>query len=387
MWDQLLVGAAPGDAITRSALLLRDALAELGPADLFAQHREPGVEDLVRPLEELRFRRNGDRPLIFHVSIGSWPVFRAIEHHEPSLVVVYHNFSPPEYFADFAPDVADDLIRGRWELERLRDRVRFAIADSEYNAEELHALGYTDVTVVAPTPDIDRLDRVLPDVAMLQRISSWGDGPLVLCVAQQLPHKRIERVLAAMAVLQQEHDPSARLAFVGVDRFHSYSRALRSFARTVGLREPHLLGRVSDAELSALYLRARAFLTLSEHEGFCVPAVEAMALGLPVVASRRAAIPSTVGDAGVLIDDPDDPVLVAGVLHQVLHDPTLRHVLVGRGVSRARALSSASSLPALVDAIVSHGAAYDRHGPMPSSTVPDGPVADGHLTSGGGAGR
>jgi glycosyltransferase involved in cell wall biosynthesis len=352
MLDQLLVGAAPGDAITRSALLLREALSELGAAVVYAQHIEPGMEELVRPIAELGRRPNRERPVVFHASIGSWPVFQAIDELEPSVVLVYHNFSPPEYFMSFAPEVADDLIRGRWELEHLRSRVRFAVADSEYNADELRLLGYPDVTVVAPTPDIDRLDRTLPDVTMLGRIHGWGPGPLVLCVAQQLPHKRIERVLASVAVLQQEFQPEARLAFVGVDRFPTYSRALRAFARTVGLRDPQFLGRVTDAELGALYLRASAFCTLSEHEGFCVPVVEAMALGVPVVASRRAAIPSTVADAGVLVDDPDDPVLVAGILNEVVTDPTLRHVLIGRGVSRARSLSASSSLPLLVDTLL-----------------------------------
>ena len=358
MWDQLVVGAAPGDAITRSAALLRSELLAHGPCDLYALHREGEMLEQVRPLDELPGRRNRDRPLVFHASIGAWPVFEAVDH-EDRLILVYHNISPPEFFVEFANDVADDLIRGRWELERIRDRVELAIADSEYNAEELEALGYTDIRVIAPTPDVDRLNRVIPDPRMLHRIASWGADPLILCVAQQLPHKRIERVLAAVAVLQQEHLPEARVAIVGVDRFAKYSTALRAMGRTLGLREPQFTGRVTDAELSALYLRARAFLTLSEHEGFCVPVVEAMATGVPVVASDRAAIPSTVGDAGIVIDDPDDPMLVAGVLHRVLTDTTMRHVLLGRGMARAKELSAATTLPRLVEAVTHHGRARE----------------------------
>lgn len=352
MLDQLLVGAAPGDAITRSALLLQSELAATGPANVYSLHIEPGVEDRVLPLAALATRPNATRPLIFHASIGSWPVHQALDA-ERRLILVYHNISPPEYYVGYSSEVADDLIRGRWELARLRDRVEISVADSDYNADELRDLGYTDVHVVAPTPDVDRLNRVIPDPAMLERIGTWGPGPLILCVAQQLPHKRVERVIAAVAVLQQEFLADARLAIVGVDRFPKYSAALRAMARTTGLREPNFMGRVTDAELSALYLRARAFLTLSEHEGFCVPVVEAMATGVPVVASRRAAIPSTAGDAGILIDDPDDPVLVAGVLHRVLTDTTLRHVLLGRGMSRAKQLSAANSLPRLVQAVTS----------------------------------
>lgn len=349
-----MVGAAPGDAITKSALLLREAFASHGPSEIYSQHLEPGLDSHVHTLDDLPRRPNRERPLIFHASIGSWPVYRAVVANEQRLVLVYHNFSPAEYYADFAPEIAGDLIRGRWELAQLRDRVELAFADSAYNAEELEALGYTDVRVVAPTPDVDRLDRTVPDPAMLARIDSWGGGPLVLCVAQQLPHKRIERVLAAVAVLQQEFMPDARLAFVGVDRIERYSRSLRAMARSVGLREPQLLGRISDAELAALYVRAGVFCTLSEHEGFCVPVVEAMATGVPVVAADRAAIPSTVGDAGVIVDDPDDPVLVAGILHRVLTDADLRRLLVGRGVGRARGLAAPSTLPKYVDALFGH---------------------------------
>jgi len=351
MWDQLLVGAAPGDAITGSMLLLHGELAKLGPSEIFSQHLEAGVRGEVRTLAELGDRPNKGRPLVFHASMGSWPVYQALQS-EQRLILVYHNFSPPEYYVEFAPEVAGDLVRGRWELEQIRDKVTLAIAVSDYNADELRQLGYTNVVVVPPTPDVDRLNRIVPDPPMLQRIASWGPGPLVLCVAQQLPHKRIERVLAAVAALQQEHLPDARLALVGVDRFHKYSAGLRVMARTLGLREPQLVGRISDAELGALYLRAQVFLTLSEHEGFCVPAVEAMAIGVPVVASARAAIPSTVADAGILIDDPDDPMVVASILNEVLTNPTLRHVLIGRGVSRAKRLSAPTSLPELVSAVI-----------------------------------
>lgn len=351
MWDQVLVGAEAGDAITRSALLLGDALARLGPATIHAEHVGEGLEDRVRPLDALASRPNPTRPLIFHTSMGSWPVHRAILAHAPELVVVHHNFSPPESFADIAPQVADDLVRGTWELTQLRDRVVRAVADSDYNAAQLHELGYRDVTVVAPTPDTGRLTATTPDAAMLGRISSWGPGPVVLGVSQLLPHKRTDRLLAAAAVLQAEHHPDATLALVGGERFAPYSRALRAAARTFGPRQPHFLGRITDAELAALYLRADLFVTLSEHEGFCIPVVEAMATGVPVVAAARAAIPATVADAGLLVDDPDDPHLVAEVMAAALADSGLRHLLIGRGMHRARQLSAERTLPRLLAAV------------------------------------
>lgn len=351
MFDQLVVGAAPGDAITDNAFLLHDRLTKLGPARVYAEHREPGLRHDVRPLEELSARPNADRPLVFHASMGSWPVLRAVER-ETDIVLVYHNFSPPEPFAAFAPEVASDLVRARWELERIRPRVRLAIAVSEFNAGELRDLGFTNVIVIPPTPDVFRLSKRTPDVAMLQRIGSWGDGPLVLSVAQLLPHKRVDRTLAAFAILQQEFRPDARLALVGTDRFATYSASLQALAESLGIREPQFLGKVTDEELAALYLRADVLLTLSEHEGFCVPVVEAMTLGVPVVASDRAALPDTVDDAGIIVD-PDDSVTTAAFLDRVIRDDELRHILIGRGVSRGRELDADASLPRLVEAVCS----------------------------------
>lgn len=354
MLDQLVVGAAPGDAITQSALLVQESLSQLGPSNMYAEHREEHMVDRVHSLAELRVRPNRERPLVFHASMGSEPVFDALAD-EPELLLVYHNFSPAEYFDEFAPEVARDLRRGRWELEQLRPRVRAAVADSDYNADELRELGYTDVVVVPPTPDVERLLRTTPDVGLLSQVDQWGPGPLVLCVAQQLPHKRIERVVAAVAELQQEYLPGARLVYVGVGRFEPYTRALRAMASSVGLHDPKFMGRLTDEQLAALYLRADVFLTLTEHEGYCVPVIEAMAAGVPVVASARAALPGTVGSAGVLVADPDDPQLAAALLNRVLTDDDLRRRLVGRGSHRARSMAAPVSLPKLVETLVSAG--------------------------------
>lgn len=354
MLDQLLVGAAPGDAITTSALRLRGALREFGPSEIYARFPEPSLLGDVHPLDSLVGRPNRVRPLVFHASIGCWDVHQVLMEHEPRLVLVYHNMAPPEYFERYEPLVADDLLRGRWELGRLRDRVELSIADSAFNAEELRVLGFHDVHVIPPTPEIGRVVATPPDPAMLRRLAKWGDGPLVLTVSQLMPHKRVERAVAAVSVLQQEFDTKARLAVVGVDRFPDYSTSLRVFADSVGLINDPFLGRVTDGELAALYRRADVFLTLSEHEGFCVPAVEAMACGLPVVASSRAALPETVGDAGIIVPDPDDPVFVAMVLDEVLNNAALRETLRRRGAERAIALGAGASLVKYLDLLGRH---------------------------------
>jgi L-malate glycosyltransferase len=340
MFDQLVVGAAPGDAITMCALGVKAALDDLMPTRVYSQHAEGDMRKRFEPAAELGLRPNRHRPLIFHASNGSDELFQELMQVEDEVILWYHNIAPADLMAPFAPEVASDLIRGRWELEQLRERTVLAIADSEFNASELIELGYRDVRVVPPVPDIRRLSAARPDHRIVRRLSRWaipnGRPELVLVVGQQMPHKRIERALAAAAVLQQEYLPQAVLAVTGVWRIERYSAALRGFAEQCGLERVEWLGRVTDGELASLFDRADVLLVPSEHEGFCVPAVEAMAAGVPVVAARRAALPETIGDAGILLDEPDDPMEVAAVLNEVITNETLRAELIRRGFERAK---------------------------------------------------
>ena len=339
MYDQLIVGSAPGDAITMCALGLKAALDELGPTQVYSQFWEGNMKRHFLPTDELGMRPNRRRPLIFHASNGCGPLFRQLMAVEDEIILWYHNISPPELMAPFSPEIASDLIRGRWELQQLVDRTVFAIAASEFNAAELREMGYRDVRVVPPLPNVNRLLTTPPDTRIERKLAKWGPKgerpPLVLVVSQQFPHKRIDRAVAAAAVLQQEYLPQAILAVTGVWRFEEYSAPLRAFAVQCGLERVEWLGRVTDAQLSAMFRRADVLLIPSEHEGFCVPAIEAMAVGLPVVASRRAAIPETVGDAAILLDDPDDAMTTAALLNEVITNSTLRAELVRRGRERA----------------------------------------------------
>ncbi len=349
MLDQLLVGAAPGDAITLSALKLRDALRESGDSEVYAAFPEPILSDEVHPLKALASRPNRERPLIFHASIGCEQVHEAIRSLEPTLVLVYHNMSPADSFERYAPEVAADLTRGRWELEDIRERVILSVADSQFNASELVELGYTDVHVIPPLPDTGRVLNCTPEIRPLRRLQAQRADPVILFIGQQLPHKRVDRVIAAVAVLQQEFFSDARLVIAGVERFPAYTASLKEFAATVGLMGDPFVGRLTDEELTGFLMGADVFLTLSDHEGFCVPVVEAMAVGTPVVASSTAAIPETVGDAGVLVTDPDDPMLVAALMNEVIVNQSLAHELRGRGVARAEELGVGASLTKYLD--------------------------------------
>ena len=302
--DQVLVSASVGDAITNAAFELRAVLRKLGPSQIYARYYDPVLHGEVLPLDSYAHRPGG-RPdvdiICFHASIGEPEVRSFLRGRSERLVLVYHNISPASAFRDHDPAFAALLDAGRDELVELAPRTGLALADSEYNAAELRQLGYRDVRV---SPLVLRFDQLLatePDDLMAHHLQHRVEGPLVLFVGQLLPHKRPDLLIEAFHILATYLVPDVNLMLVGAGRLPAYRRALDHFIFELNLAQASIVGSVSDAELAAFYRRADLFVTASEHEGFCVPLVEAMAFEVPIVARTNAAIPETVADAGILL--------------------------------------------------------------------------------------
>ncbi|MGB8859287.1 MAG: glycosyltransferase, partial [Ilumatobacteraceae bacterium] len=217
------------------------------------------------------------------------------------IVLCYHNITPAEFFADDYPEFAEGLRWGRHELEVIRSRVVAAVADSRFNADELATMGYEDVRVMAAGLDPLRLSRVTPEPADAADVHAATDGwDYIVAVAQQLPHKRLDVVIQAVHLLQTVHRRQIGLVVVGADRFPLYGQALRTLATRLRVRSLWFPGSVLDTTLVAILRGARVFVSASCHEGLGLPPIEAMAFDLPVVARGVAAVPETVGDAGLL---------------------------------------------------------------------------------------
>jgi glycosyltransferase involved in cell wall biosynthesis len=332
--DQVLVSASYGDAITLEALQIRELLRRAGPSEIYARYIDPKLDDDVLPLAryERRSLRSPTDLVVLHASIGDDDVFAFLNDRRERIALVYHNISPWDGFVQYDPELADRLRSGREQLTHLRDRVVLAVADSAYNANELEALGFPDVPVAPLILDLDGLVVGEPDVDTGRDLAAV-DGPLVLFVGQVLPHKRPDLLVAAHHVLATYLRPDAHLALVGAFRLPGYVAAVRTFVHELNLSTVRLTGRVSRDELVAYYRRADLFVTASEHEGFCVPLLEAMAFDVPIVATASAAIPETLDGAGLLVPE-GDVLLLAEAVHAVLDDTRLRDDLVARGRER-----------------------------------------------------
>lgn len=354
--DQLVVSAVPGDAITTVALELQPLLAERGPSGLYARYIHPDMEDRfefpeARPAP-VSAAPEGD-VIVYHASIGE-PTLREFLQDGPArLVVNYHNISPAEAFRPYDPQFAGRLEAGRAEVAALAERAVLALANSAYSAAELTAMGYAQVRVAPLIPDWDRLLAAAAPADVQHRVDTFSEGPVVLFVGQLLPHKRPDLLVQAVHVLTTYLRGDARLVMVGAARLSRYEQALRTAIAELNLeRSVELTGAVSDGELAAWYRRADVFVTATEHEGLGVPLVEAMAFGVPVVARELAAVPETVGSAGLLLPAEGSSVLAAEAVDRVLDDEALRRSMIRLGRHRLDALDPARTRAAFREHLV-----------------------------------
>jgi glycosyltransferase involved in cell wall biosynthesis len=341
--DQVLPSLASRDAIGVHSLNLTAALRAAGiDSDIYYGSCTPDVGHLGRPVTQLgRAERN--RWLLYHASIGG-PVYDAVAMRSEPKLVNYHNITPAHLLEGWAPQVTYEVSLGRAQLERLAPESRFAVADSAYNESELIHAGYKSTAVVPLLIDMTSTGRE-PDPATAARLARAKEagGADFLYVGKISPHKAPHDLVKMLAVYRRLYDPQARLHLIGGPLGERYGPALESFIARLDLADAvHLVGSVDPAGLEAYFRAADAYLSASEHEGFCVPVVEAMGHGVPVVAYGVTAIPETVGDAGLLLDT-KEPLRFAAAVARVLEDAELRAHLAAAARRRVAHFDLATS--------------------------------------------
>jgi glycosyltransferase involved in cell wall biosynthesis len=246
-------------------------------------------------------------------------------------VLQYHNVTPAHFFAPYDPGIFRIAALGRQELATLAGATDLALGDSDYNRRELAELGFRRTGVLPIAVDTGRLLDAPPHPALEEILRDGLTN--FLFVGRIAPNKRIEDIIRLAEQFKRYIDAQYRFVFVGrtdtVPRYYAAVRAL--IARYQMLPERFLFpGVVSDWELAAYYRTASVYISMSEHEGFCVPLVEAMAADVPVLAFASTAVPETLGGAGVLFES-KDMEYAAELLGQLAFDPDVRaHVIEGQ---------------------------------------------------------
>ena len=331
---QILVSASEGDAVTSMALSLRDELRKNCESDVYAHWRHgPRMLAECRPL--------GDLPpspevsvLVHHLTIGHESVSDLLRRRVEKIVVSYHNITPSSSYELHSPDFAADLERGREDLRHLSEKAVLALCDSEYNSKDLKEAGYRNIAVVPAGLQVDRLRTTEIDPVIVHETSRRFPRGYVVVVGQLMPHKRIEQAMEAVHLLNTTHWSGLGLVVCGSGRNDGYVMALERFRAVTGMADVQFTGYVTDRQLSTYVRSSRALLGMSDHEGLCIPPLEAAAVGVPVVIKGAGAVPETMGDGAFVLPADAGPSEASEALAMVVEEGPVRWSLIDAGYRR-----------------------------------------------------
>lgn len=327
--NQWVPAAHDGDAIGDSARRVRDMLRAAGhDADVYALTIDDGLRDDVRPFGDDAARR-GDLT-IFHYALPS-PMTAAFASLPHARVLQYHNITPARFFAPYDPGRFRLAVLGRQDLATLVGHVDLALGDSEYNRRELEAMGFSSTGVMPIAVNTMRWANA-PTRPALARVLDDGLAN-ILFVGRIVPNKKIDDHIRLAEHYKRYVDSSYRFIFVGrYDAVPRYYAAIRALINEYDMPSERFwfTGNIPVEDLATYYRMASAYVSLSEHEGFCVPLIEAMATDVPILAYAAAAVPETMGSSGIQFA-PKDLEYAAEVLGLLVYDDDLRSaVLAGQ---------------------------------------------------------
>jgi glycosyltransferase involved in cell wall biosynthesis len=316
---QFVPSLAVYDAVGQHSLALQKFLRSLGVnSTLYADEIKPGAEPYAVHYSRFTAPSSRRRLLIYQASTAS-PIAEFLEDRPETKLVNFHNVTPPEFASGWDLGIATAMMRALGELERFASVTDLAFTVSRFNMGDLKSLGYRSVALATPFITLDRRFRRNPRV--VERGARW------LFVGRVFPNKAQLELVRAFAAYRGIYDDQATLAIVGGRSCAPYVEALEGLIDGLGISDSvSLVGQVDDETLARHYRDADIFTCMSRHEGFCFPVVEAMRNDLPVVAFDAAAVPETIGNAGVLVQN-DDPLDFAAAVGMVLHDEALQRKL------------------------------------------------------------
>lgn len=327
-----------GDAVSNDVVGMCDAFARHGfDARMYAGSWDESEAEIF-PVNEIRqFLKDPADLLIYHYSIEWNPGLELLRELKCRTAIKYHNVTPPEFFVGVSAWHEEKCRTGRAELKVIAQAdCDVYLSDSEYNRQDIlnEGVNAEKCFVVPPFHHIDRLQSLEADLEVLD---DYRDGKTnILMVGRVAPNKGHTALIEAFAVYHHDYNRASRLIIIGKEEeaFKLYSRWLRETTAFLMMDDSvRFIGEASASALKAYYLLASVFAIASEHEGFCVPIIEAMSMKVPVVAYASSAVPATVGGAGLVLDE-RNPYLMAEAIDRLVRDESLNIALGMKGWQR-----------------------------------------------------
>ena len=315
----------PTDAASRQLLNMDKILRELGyETEMYAHRLDESLAERVGLMGD--FSADPEDIVIYHMTTGT-SFNRWVWNYPRKIVLFYHNITPARFFFGNAWGSWLKCLRGRHDLKTIAKNTFFAWGASEYSRQELENAGIKRTAVLPIVVEPETYTMRGEDESVLR----YKDGRLnLLVVGRGVPHKKQDEAIEAAAWYRDHISPDIRLVLIGNIK-PSYEKKLRVLVKKRGMEENVLFaGQVTDEALCTWYRIADGLLCLSEHEGFCVPLIEAMIFGLPIFAKSAAAVPETLGGAGVLLSDTSPQGVAEAVRRTMADELALARLKKGR---------------------------------------------------------
>ena len=315
----------PTDAASRQLLNMDKILRELGyETEMYAHRLDESLAERVGLMGD--FSADPEDIVIYHMTTGT-SFNRWVWNYPRKIVLFYHNITPARFFFGNAWGSWLKCLRGRHDLKTIAKNTFFAWGASAYSRQELEKAGIKRTAVLPIIVEPETYTTRGEDESVLR----YKDGRLnLLVVGRGVPHKKQDEAIEAAAWYRDHISPDIRLVLIGNIK-PSYEKKLRVLVKKRGMEENVLFaGQVTDEALCTWYRIADGLLCLSEHEGFCVPLIEAMIFGLPIFAKPAAAVPETLGSAGVLLSDTSPQGVAEAVRRTMADELALARLKKGR---------------------------------------------------------
>lgn len=325
---QIVASLNFGDAIGNDVIAKKHVIEDMGieteiyAGSVAAKITEPGVFTLDKMPKV-----NEDDIMIYHMGNGS-PINHLVTELNCRRIMFYHNITPYEFFAIDNINSVEGCRRGIEDMHtHMKGKFDAYITASQFSKDDLVRMGYKEnlidvIPIIVPFDDY----KQQPDEAMMRKLSDGVTN--ILFVGRVAPNKKHEDIIRAFAYYKKHVNEKSRLILVGSHDVNGmYYNDIVSYVNKLGVEDVVFPGHISFAEILAIYSKADVFLCMSEHEGFCVPLVEAMTFDVPVIAYNACAVPETLGGASVVVDD-KDPVFLSKVINEVVTNDDMRKTII-----------------------------------------------------------
>lgn len=291
---QFLPTLTPYDAIGNEVLIIKKILKNLGySSEIFAENIHHSLKNEANFFKT--YKNKNEDIIIYHHSIGS-SLCDNLKKFDSKILMIYHNITPPKLFENINPEIAKLLQLGIEQLITLKDIVSFSACDSEFNRQELEKIGYKKTDVLP----------ILLDFSKYKKSSDTSkNNKNILYVGRFAPNKCIEDIIQSFCYYNLNIDSESNLFLLGQVSDHDkcYFEFLKKTVDKNKLKNIHFITDANNKSIINYYSKSNLFITMSNHEGFCVPLVESMHFKIPIIAKDSTAIPFTLGNGGILIHE------------------------------------------------------------------------------------